>query len=95
MVAFGLGHPQDACVVCYRRPGVSRERSWLAGVLLVLRNAEIKIYKAAYRHSYLRLYNIFFTPHRAHIAYELRFTAFDLSCVSCYARRLRDTRSRT
>ena len=42
MVAFGLGHPQDACVVCYRRPWVSRERSWLAGVLLVLRNAEIK-----------------------------------------------------
>jgi hypothetical protein len=66
---LGLGHPQDACVVCYRRPGVSRERSWLAGVLLVLRNAEIKIYKAAYRHSYLRLYNVFFTPHIAPISH--------------------------
>ena len=24
-VAFGRGHPQNVCVVCYRRPGVSRE----------------------------------------------------------------------
>ena len=30
-VAFGRGHPQDVCVVCYRRPGVSRGLcGWLA-----------------------------------------------------------------
>ena len=39
-VAFGRGHPQDVCVVCYRRPGVSRGLcGWLACGAL----AEIKL----------------------------------------------------
>ena len=33
-VAFGRGHPQDVCVVCYRRPGVSR--GFVAGWRAVL-----------------------------------------------------------
>ena len=39
-VAFGRGHPQNVCVVCYRRPGVSR--GFVAGWRAVF-VAEIKL----------------------------------------------------